>query len=55
MAPAYVIELLALPLERAEERKEGIRALRSVMWWGWASGVMGCRPRMIYNGFRVKG
>jgi len=45
MAPAYVIELLALPLERAEERKEGIRALRSVMW---AEGEAALADRSAY-------
>lgn len=32
MAPAYVLELLALPLENERERKEGLRALRTLLW-----------------------
>ena len=32
MAPAYVIEVLALPLEDGRERRQGLRALRSVLW-----------------------
>ena len=32
LAPAYVIELLALPLDRVADRKEGLRALRTVVW-----------------------
>ena len=32
MAPAYVIELIAMPLEAKKERKEGVRALRQVLW-----------------------
>ena len=32
MAPAYVIELIAMPLEAKKERKEGVRALRQILW-----------------------
>lgn len=45
MAPAYVIELLALPLDKAKERKEGIRALRAVLW---AEGEAALADRNLY-------
>ena len=45
MAPAYVIELLALPLERRDERKEGLRALRQVLW---AEGEAALANRVEY-------
>jgi hypothetical protein len=32
MAPAYVIELIAMPLEARRERKAGVRALRHILW-----------------------
>lgn len=32
MAPAYVIELIAMPLEAKRERKAGVRALRHILW-----------------------
>jgi hypothetical protein len=32
MAPAYVIELIAMPLESKRERAAGVRALRHILW-----------------------
>jgi hypothetical protein len=38
MAPAYVIELLSMPLEATKERTEGLRALRQVLWGAAGAG-----------------
>ena len=38
MAPAYVIELLSMPLEAHKERTEGLRALRQVLWGAAGAG-----------------
>ena len=48
MAPAYVIELLSMPLEAEKERKEGLRALRQILWGGSVDDVGSLNDRDAY-------
>ena len=48
MAPAYVIELLSMPLEAEKERKEGLRALRQILWGGSRDDVGSLNDRDAY-------